>query len=299
MRSRLASSTGQAANLGSALAAILTATAGACAGGVCAVGVQAGSALFTASSSSFAAMAAAAGAAELEGLPVATHASFPWWLKIAIVALLFSTLYTVALLRDRRFLAISAAMGGVFAVVAELRWLPVGQGGQLLAIGAGLIPLVAGPLLLRWGAALARWGRFIGGLSAILAVSGLGLAIWLQVADGWQPCPLCWIQRIALFLVFLLGSRIWIRGWNQRDCMALLASTLAGLGAVFLQLGEMHAASLDHEGFCALLSHTSCAVAGSQILGPWSIALDAGALFGVLFLLGYALTSIQHHTGDS
>jgi len=299
MRSRLASSTGQAANLGSALAAILTATAGACAGGVCAVGVQAGSALFTASSSSFAAMAAATGAAELEGLPVTSQAPLPWWLKLAIVALLFSTMYTVAVVRDRRFLAVSAALGGIFTVVAELRWLPVGQGAQLLAIAIGLIPLVGGPLLLRWGSSLFRWSRLLGALAVILAGSGLGLAIWLQVADGWQPCPLCWIQRIALFLVFLLGSRIWIRGWNQRDCMALLASTLAGLGSIFLQLGEMHAASLDNDGFCALLSHTSCAVAGSQILGPWSIALDAGALFGVLFLLGYALTSIQHHTGDS
>lgn len=299
MRSRLATSTRQAANLGSALAAILTATAGACAGGVCAVGVQAGSALFTASSSSFAAMAAATGAAELEGLPVTSQAPFPWWLKLAIVALLFSTMYTVAVVRDRRFLAISAALGGIFTVVAELRWLPVGQGAQLLAIATGLIPLVGGPLLLRWGSSLVRWSRLLGALSAILAGSGLGLAIWLQVADGWQPCPLCWFQRLALVLVFLLGSRIWIRGGNQRQILALLASVLTGLGAVFLQLGEMHAASLDQEGFCTLLSHTSCAVAGSQSFGPWPIALDAGALFGVIFLLGYALAAIRPYTGEA
>jgi disulfide bond formation protein DsbB len=242
-------------------------------------------------------MAAATGAAELEGLPVASHAPFPWWLKLAIVALLFSTLYTVALLRDRRFLAISTALGGVFAVVAELRWLPVGQGGQLLAIGVGLIPLVAGPLLLRWGEELARWERFIGSLTAILAAYGIVLSIWLQVFDGWQPCLLCWVQRVALFLVFLFGIRIrflgsLIFGLKKRDCLALLASTLVGLGAVFLQLGEMHAASLHQTGFCALIAHTSCAVAGSQLLGPWPIALDAGMLFGLLFVFAYMLAAI-------
>lgn len=244
-------------------------------------------------------MAAATGAAELEGLPVAPHSPFPWWLKLAVVALMLSTLYTVAQLREHRFLAVFAALGGVFAAVAELRWIPLGQGGEMLAILSGVMPLVLGPLVLRWRPALSRWMWITSGSAAILAGTALGIAIWLQVVDGWQPCPLCWLQRIALILTFLFGARIAILGANRRVPAALLGSVLLGLFAVFLQLGEVHQAALHRSGFCSLLAHSSCAAAGSQMLGPWPIALDAGALFAVLFLLGFCAVATQPGEHDA
>lgn len=278
--------------LGSALAAALTAGAGACAGGVCAVGVQAGASMFSAaSSSSFAAMAAATGAAETQGSLATATTPLPWWLKLAVAALILSTAYTTATLREHRLLAILAALGGGFAVVAELRWLPVGQGGELLAIAVGVLPLVLGPLLLQLR--LRRGLGALAALAAVLALGALGWVFWLQMVDGWQPCPLCWLQRIALVVIALPATIFWLRRRKRDLWVSSLGGSLLGLFAVFLQLGEMQASLEDKTGFCSLLSHTSCAAAGSQIFGPLPIALDAGVLFLVLFGLSIVAFSVQ------
>ncbi|MBU2740901.1 MULTISPECIES: disulfide bond formation protein B [Acidithiobacillus] len=269
---------GSAISLGSTLAAVFSASAGACAGGVCLAGAQAGISAFSASSTSFAAMAAASSAAEgvsVSGLDTA----FPWWMKLAIVALMLSTVYTTAILSGHRKWAVLAALGGVFAVVAELHWLPIGKDGNLLAIGIGVTPLVLGPLLLRWERFFSR-NRIQNGIRFVSGILGGIALIWvfsLQIFQGWDPCALCWIERIGLFGILFAAIA-------RRPDVAL-ASGVLGSTAVLLQLAEIHHAAHALTGFCSLFSHTSCAVAGSQALGPWPIALDAGMLFAVLLML--------------
>ncbi|MBU2840126.1 disulfide bond formation protein B [Acidithiobacillus thiooxidans] len=272
---------GSATSLGSTLAAVFSASAGACAGGVCLAGAQAGISAFSASSTSFAAMAAASSAAEgVTGVSASgLDTAFPWWMKLAIVALMLSTVYTTTILSGHRKWAVLAALGGVFAVVAELHWLPIGKDGNLLAIGIGVTPLVLGPLLLRWERFFSRTRiqngiRFVSGILAGIAL------IWvfsLQIFQGWDPCALCWIERIGLFGILFAAIA-------RRPDVAL-ASGVLGSTAVLLQLAEIHHAAHALTGFCSLFSHTSCAVAGSQALGPWPIALDAGVLFAVLLML--------------
>jgi Disulfide bond formation protein DsbB. len=280
---------GSATSLGSTLAAVFSASAGACAGGVCLAGAQAGISAFSASSTSFAAMAAASSAAEgVSGASASgVDTAFPWWMKLAIVALMLSTVYTTAILSRHRKWAVLAALGGVFAVVAELHWLPVGKRGELLAIAVGVMPLILGPLLLRWEKFFSR-SRIQNGIrfvSGILAGIALLWVFCLQLFQGWEPCALCWIERIAL--VGVLYAAFTLRPLTGRPDVAF-ASSLLGIAAVFLQLAEIHHAAHALTGFCSLFSHTSCAVAGSQTLGPWPIALDAGVLFAVLLLLAQA-----------
>ncbi|MBU2738585.1 disulfide bond formation protein B [Acidithiobacillus concretivorus] len=278
---------GSATSLGSTLAAVFSASAGACAGGVCLAGAQAGISAFSASSTSFAAMAAASSAAE--GVSASgVDTVFPWWMKLAIVALMLSTIYTTAILFSHRKWAVFAALGGVFAVIAELHWLPVGKRGELLAIAIGVTPLVLGPLLLRWERFFSR-DRIQNGIriaSGILAGIAFIWVFYLQISQGWEPCALCWIERIALAGVIYAA-------FAGRPDVAFVSSIL-GIGAVFLQLAEIHHAAHALTGFCSLFSHTSCAVAGSQSLGPWPIALDAGVLFAVLLMLSMAAWPQRH-----
>jgi hypothetical protein len=264
-------------SVGNVLASLISASAGACAGGVCVVGAQAGAGLFTAaSSSSFAAMVATAGAA---GVPTpVVHQGLPWWMKLAVVALMLSTTYTTATLAHRPFWAVLAALGGTVAVVAELRWLPVGSFGQILVIAFGLIPLVLGPFLARSTAPLPHplYLALLGSVAGIAALS-LAVALWLQFAREWEPCVLCYIERVSLVVIFfaILARLPWV---------ALLA-ILSGFLASLYQVYETVLAAQDTTGFCSLFSHVSCAVAGSRVFGPWPIAVDSGAVFTLLFAL--------------
>ncbi|MFP3786408.1 disulfide bond formation protein B, partial [Burkholderia sp. SIMBA_024] len=56
-------------------------------------------------------------------------------------------------------------------------------------------------------------------LGFVVCVALLGYAIYLQLHDGLEPCPLCIFQRIAfaaLGLVFLLGALHGPRGKGGR-----------------------------------------------------------------------------------
>ena len=72
-------------------------------------------------------------------------------------------------------------------------------------------------------------------LGFVVCVALLGYAIYLQLHDGLEPCPLCIFQRIAfaaLGLVFLLGALHGPRGKGGRAGYGLLAliAALAGIG---------------------------------------------------------------------
>jgi len=75
--------------------------------------------------------------------------------------------------------------------------------------------------------------RFLLGASACAAI--LAYALYAQLVEGFEPCPLCIFQRIAfaaLGLVFLLGALHGPRKRNGRVGYAVVGgiSALAGIG---------------------------------------------------------------------
>ncbi len=93
--------------------------------------------------------------------------------------------------------------------------------------------------------------KYIHALGFIIVCLILGTSFYLQIHDGFEPCPLCILQRIAfvsLGVLFLLGiflHRIALMRW----LLPLLSLITAGLGAliagrqVYLQLFKQG----DHE----------------------------------------------------
>lgn len=75
-------------------------------------------------------------------------------------------------------------------------------------------------------------GAFLAGFVACVAI--LGYAIYLQLHDGLEPCPLCIFQRIAfaaLAVVFLLGALHAPAGAGGRRAYGVLAGLAALTGA--------------------------------------------------------------------
>jgi disulfide bond formation protein DsbB len=70
-------------------------------------------------------------------------------------------------------------------------------------------------------------------LGFLICVALLGYAIYLQLHDGLEPCPLCIFQRIAfaaLGLMFLLGALHAPRGKGGRKVYGFLAFVAAAAG---------------------------------------------------------------------
>lgn len=263
----------------SGAAAVLSASAGACAGGVCAVGVSAGSGIIASSSGPLASMIAASGAQVYSGAGTAPmQNALPWWLKVAIAVLILSIAYTAATLRDHPKAAVYATLGGLLVVVAELRWLPGGVPVEYLGIGTGLIPIMLGPLMTRVTIpqGVLTWMLWA---STGMVVSALGLVFYFQFAWDWQPCALCWMERMELALYLLLM-------WQWRY---FLLAPLAGIVVVAAQFIEMQHGSGVLGRFCSALSAQSCATAGQQLLLGWPIAYWAAVFFLALWALAFMM----------
>ncbi|KRG37598.1 disulfide bond formation protein B [Stenotrophomonas panacihumi] len=70
-------------------------------------------------------------------------------------------------------------------------------------------------------------------LGFLICVALLGYAIYLQLHDGLEPCPLCIFQRIAfaaLGVMFLLGALHAPRGKGARKVYGFLAFVAAAAG---------------------------------------------------------------------
>ncbi len=269
---------------GSSIAALFSAGAGACAGGVCAVGAQAGASLLGAGASGgLAGMAAASGAPIFDLAPATTSsAALPWWIKVAVVVLIGSIAYTAASLRDIPRLAVLATLGGILVVVAEMRWLPGGSLVEYAAMAIGMVPLLFAPLLARVD--LPKFIRVeLRLLVGILALMAIAVAIGLQIAKGWQPCPLCWLDRAAL-----LGIAFGALGGFDR---LLLISLTGGLAGSLAQIVEMQHASTTLSHVCTLISAggPSCGVAGSQVLWFAPIGIETAGLFVLLWAMSFWL----------
>ena len=119
-------------------------------------------------------------------------------------------------------------------------------------------------------------------LVAVLALAG---SLYFSEVARYEPCTLCWYQRIAMYpLVVVLGVAAW-----QRDAgVARYVLPLAGIGAA---IAAYHYAlewfpALD-SGVCS--ASTPCSVVWFRELGFISIpylALSAFALIGALVWVG-------------
>jgi disulfide bond formation protein DsbB len=72
--------------------------------------------------------------------------------------------------------------------------------------------------------------RLMSFLGFLGCVSGLAFALYLQHFKGFEPCPMCIFQRVAMAFAgvfFLLGALHGPRGWGRR-----VYSGLAFLGAI-------------------------------------------------------------------
>jgi disulfide bond formation protein DsbB len=113
----------------------------------------------------------------------------------------------------------------------------------------------------------------------VALVAMLGSLYLSEVAD-FQPCRLCWFQRIAMYpLVVVLGV-----GWWKRDTSArLMGLILAGLG---LAVNLWHLAvelwpTLEGES-CDPLN--PCSLRWVEAFGFWTIPRMATVAFGLVIL---------------
>jgi disulfide bond formation protein DsbB len=107
-----------------------------------------------------------------------------------------------------------------------------------------------------------RFGRLGYPLALLIAVAGVAGSLFYSEVAGWQPCPLCWYQRIALYPVALILLVATFRRELAR--VAPYAMALAALGAaialyhVYVQFGPA--------------THASCGVGGVSCSETYHVA---------------------------
>jgi disulfide bond formation protein DsbB len=159
----------------------------------------------------------------------------------------------------------------VLSVVAELL-------SVLLIIG--LIAKKAPAFLDSFLSFIARKAIFVGFLAALLAT--LGSLIYSDVI-GYEPCKLCWYQRIFMYpLVLVLGMALWKKHeWIKP--YGILLSVVGALIAAFHYLGQIGWNPLGLE--CLAIGYsTSCAKNFVLEFGYITIPLMAFSAFVLIAL---------------
>lgn len=83
----------------------------------------------------------------------------------------------------------------------------------------------------------------------LLSLSGFFLSLYVSALLNYEPCPLCWYQRIALFpLAVLLGIAV----YRDDRSFALYALVLAAIGEFFAlyQIFERYIPALQALPLC-------------------------------------------------
>jgi disulfide bond formation protein DsbB len=120
---------------------------------------------------------------------------------------------------------------------------------------------------------------------AVILFAALGSLVYSEIL-GYEPCKLCWIQRIFIYpQVLVLGLALWGRHKGNRALLdlSLLMSVIGAVVALYhylLQLGFVP------EGFCAASSGAvSCAERFVMQFGYITIPLMSLSTFLLVTLL--------------
>lgn len=127
---------------------------------------------------------------------------------------------------------------------------------------------------------LGRHGLFI---AFLIALSTTLATLFYSVVIGFEVCPLCWWQRVALYpQVILLGLALWKRATHIVDYALPLLSlgALVALFQSFLQMG-FFASALP----CAAVGGTSCATRLVFEFGYITIPLMSLTIFLLMIVI--------------
>ncbi|MFC1572148.1 disulfide bond formation protein B [Candidatus Eisenbacteria bacterium] len=116
----------------------------------------------------------------------------------------------------------------------------------------------------------------------LVACTALVLSLYFSEGRGWQPCALCWYQRICLWpLVPILGLAILRRASRIVPC--LLPQVFIGLLLAAYQVVIQEFVGSDILGICR--SGPDCAVKASLGLGLVSIPMMSLVAFAIVCVL--------------
>lgn len=157
-----------------------------------------------------------------------------------------------------------------------------------LAANAGVIGLVALAIAARGSSSASRW---LGGVRSSLGPIALGSAflvaalatigsLYFSEVAKFEPCRLCWYQRIAMYpLVVVLG----VAAWRRDVGVGRYAAPLAAIGAVIaLYHYLLEWLPFLDSGVCA--ASTPCTIIWFRVFG--FVSLPYLALSAFLLILG-------------
>ncbi len=159
-----------------------------------------------------------------------------------------------------------------------LAWLALGS--HIVFVALLIIALVS---LQQRERMMRVFGTHAVSLSFIVAlVATLGSLFYSDIA-GFEPCKLCWYQRIVMYpQVILFGVAL----WKRRNDLADYSLALSGIGALIagyhylLQRGVVSAAPCSAVGYSV-----SCSKVFTMSFGYITIPLMAFTAFALLFAL--------------
>ncbi len=128
---------------------------------------------------------------------------------------------------------------------------------------------------------LDRRYREIGFSFTLLATSG---SLYLSTFLGWEPCRLCWYQRILMYpLVILFGMSLFLDNDDVADYT--LPLSLTGLAIAVYHYMIQFLPALQSKG-CSITS-VSCEATYTFYYGHITIPVMAAAAFAAVALLSY------------
>lgn len=104
-------------------------------------------------------------------------------------------------------------------------------------------------------------GDFSLSISFIVALSSTLFSLYFSEIVGWEPCVLCWYQRIAMYpLVVIFAIGVWKQDYSAKVYgLALsLIGFLISVYQIYLQVLGTTGASLS--GFCSAVGAADCSV---------------------------------------
>ncbi|OCX68387.1 disulfide bond formation protein DsbB [Acidithiobacillus thiooxidans] len=151
-----------------------------------------------------------------------------------------------------------------------------------------------------------RYASWLAALVILAGILAFSLVLWLQFAQGEQPCSICVYQRLADLAVIVIVTMGFFWKGTVRQGLWILAALYALLGAALAgwqwHLTQMAAdqietcssvqvfqsspalGGLGNDLASTLSGHGSCALAGSKSLAGWPITH-----WSMVFFLGCAV----------